>query len=209
MPHWYGFVSTAVLISLMPGASQLLGLRNAVRYGTACALLGLGGRLAAFAVLVGLVVAGLGAMLAASATALTLIKWVGVAYLAWLGLASLRSMGQVPTPSQTDTAAPVQGAWLVIVNEFIVAISNPKALLLFAALLPQFAGSEDTDVQMAMLGAAYLIVELAVGCGYVALGTRLGATGMSARTRRAFDIGSGVCFIGLAGVLAVDGIGVS
>jgi hypothetical protein len=71
--NWVGFVPD-VLVSLIPGANQLLGLSNAVRHGTMAALAGIGGRLVAFVVLVGLVVAGLGATLAASTTALTVIN---------------------------------------------------------------------------------------------------------------------------------------
>ncbi|WP_433559729.1 hypothetical protein ACQPWY_16720 [Pseudonocardia xinjiangensis] len=70
MINWAGFIPAAVLVSLIPGANQLLGLSNAVRYGVGHALAGVGGRLVAFVVLIGLVVAGLGAALAASPTAL-------------------------------------------------------------------------------------------------------------------------------------------
>ncbi|MBE1584522.1 LysE family translocator [Nonomuraea angiospora] len=143
MINWVGFVPAALLVSLIPGANQLLGLSNAVRHGTMAALAGIGGRLAAFVVLVGLVVAGLGATLAASATALTVIKWVGVGYLAWLGISSLwqaRQARQALSGAEAPPAPSGGGVWPLVGNEFVVAISNPKALLLFAALLPQFAG---------------------------------------------------------------------
>ncbi|WP_431903206.1 LysE family translocator [Nonomuraea sp. bgisy101] len=133
MINWVGFIPAALLISLIPGANQLLGLSNAVRHGTAYALAGIGGRLAAFVVLIGLVVAGLGAILATSATALTVIKWVGVVYLAWIGFSSLRRARRAPaaisTVSPSDTGQRLRP---LIVNEFVVGISNPKALLLFA-----------------------------------------------------------------------------
>jgi hypothetical protein len=61
MTDWLGFLVAALLVSLIPGANQLLGLSNAARYGTARAMAGVGGRLAAFVVLIGPVVAGLGA----------------------------------------------------------------------------------------------------------------------------------------------------
>ncbi|MGI5286435.1 LysE family translocator [Nonomuraea polychroma] len=172
MINWAGFIPAALLAALIPGASQLLGLSNAVRHGTAYALAGVGGRVTAFVVLIGLVIAGLGAVLSASATALTVVKW-------------LRPL---------------------VVNEFIVALSNPKALLLFAALLPQFTGGSGSaaDAQIALLGAAYLAIELTVSLGYVVIGGVIGATGLSDGTRRKVDFGSGVCLVGLAGVLAVD-----
>jgi threonine/homoserine/homoserine lactone efflux protein len=207
MINWAGFIPTALLVSLIPGANQLLGLSNAVRHGTAYALAGIGGRLVAFVILIGLVVAGLGAALAASAAALTVIKWVGVVYLAWIGFLSLRRAWRAPTAS-TSTLAAGRGLRPLVVNEFVVAISNPKALLLFAALLPQFTGGPkgDTDTQLALLGAAYLGIELIVGLSYVGLGSRIGATGIPARTQRRVDLGSGLCFLGLAGLLAADDI---
>ncbi|MFD0359971.1 LysE family translocator [Nocardia sp. GCM10030253] len=205
--NWVGFFPAAVLVSLIPGASQILGLNNAMRHGIQYALAGVGGRLAAFAVLVALVVAGLGATLAASATALTVIKWVGVAYLAWIGIQGLRRAWR-PTVGSAPGMDASAIRWRVVGNEFAVGISNPKALLLFAALLPQFADESASEfgTQIALLGAAYVGIELVVGLGYVIVGGLIGATGFSARTSRRIDLGSGVSFLGLAGLLAVDGI---
>jgi hypothetical protein len=89
----------------------------------------------------------------------------------------------------------------IVVREFVVAISNPKALLLFTALLPQFATEGD---QIAALGLAYLVVELLIGLLYIAVGARLGATGIPSRTQRRVDLGAGIVFLGLAALLAVD-----
>jgi threonine/homoserine/homoserine lactone efflux protein len=207
MIDWVGFIPAAVLASMIPGASQFLGLGNAVRHGAAWALAGIVGRLAAFAVLIWLVMAGVGAILATSATALTVIKWVGAMYLAWIGIASLRRAWGAPLASEAPMALETRGGvWRVVINEFIVAISNPKAMLLFAALLPQFIDGElgAASLQIAPLGAAYLVVEFLVGLGYVGLGGWIGAGNLSMRTRRRVDFGSGVCFLGVAGLLAAD-----
>ncbi|MGJ6963795.1 LysE family translocator [Streptosporangium sp. G11] len=209
MINWIGFIPAALFVSLIPGANQLLGLSNAVRYGTAYALAGIGARLAAFVLLIGLIVAGLGAVLASSATALTVIKWVGVGYLAWIGFSGLRRAWRAPTDasaaSPSDTGKRLRP---LVVNEFVVGISNPKALLLFAALLPQFTGgpADDTGAQLALLGTAYLAIEFIVGLVYVGIGSGIGAIGISARTHRRIDLGSGLCFLGLAGLLALDDV---
>ncbi|WP_327589568.1 LysE family translocator [Nonomuraea sp. NBC_00507] len=206
MINWAGFIPAALLAALIPGASQLLGLSNAVRHGTACALAGVGGRLAAFVVLIGLVIAGLGTVLSASATALTVVKWVGVVYLGWIGLSCLRQAWRPPSAEATPAVPVRHGLRPLVVNEFLVALSNPKALLLFAALLPQFTGGSGSaaGAQIALLGGAYLGIELTVSLGYVVLGGVIGATGLSDGTRQKVDLGSGVCLVGLAGVLAVD-----
>jgi threonine/homoserine/homoserine lactone efflux protein len=204
--NWAGFIPAVLLVSLIPGASQLLGLSNAARFGVGRALIGVTARLAAFAILIALV-AGLGAILAASATALGVIKWIGVVYLTWLGVTSLRR-GLQPEVAGAPGATPPPDAGLrpVLTQEFLVALSNPKALLLFAALLPQFTDDSQgaVGVQIAILGAAYLVVEFLVGLLYVGVGGRLGATGVAARTRRRIEVGSGACFVAMAALLAVE-----
>lgn len=77
---------TGLSISVIPGANRLLGLWNAYREGACVALLAVCGRLAAFAVMVVLVSAGLGALLLQSEQLFTAVKWIGVAYLLYLGV---------------------------------------------------------------------------------------------------------------------------
>jgi threonine/homoserine/homoserine lactone efflux protein len=205
--NWTAFVPAAVLVSLIPGASQMLGLSNAARYGTQRAVAGICGRLAAFVLLIGLVVAGLGSLVASSVATLTVIKWVGVGYLAWLGFAALRRAARAHEAMQAPLAR--DGVWALIRNEFVVGISNPKAMLLFAALLPQFASDEgpNTAAQLGTLGAAYLAVEFVVGLSYIGVGAAIGAIAITPRVHRWVDRGCGVCFLGLAGLLAVDEVG--
>jgi threonine/homoserine/homoserine lactone efflux protein len=205
--NWAGFVPAAVLVSLIPGANQLLGLSNAARYGALRAVAGICGRLAAFVLLIGLVVAGLGTFLAASSGTLTVAKWVGVTYLAWLGFTALRRARDATAVARSPAVRG--GVWAPVRNEFVAGISNPKAVLLFAALLPQFASGDGpgTAAQLGLLGAAYLAVEFFVGLGYVGVGAAIGAISMSTRVHRWVDLGCGVCFLGLAGLLAVDEAG--
>nr|WP_221379906.1 LysE family translocator [Actinoplanes polyasparticus] len=133
MTDWAGFIGAALLISLIPGTNQLLGLSNAVRYGTTRAIAGVAGRLASFIILIGLVAAGLGAILNTSGTALEAIKWISVVHLARLGVSGLRPAD----PDTESTADPSGGLRSILTREFAVAISSPKALLLFAACCPR------------------------------------------------------------------------
>lgn len=207
MINWAGFVPAAILVSAIPGANQLLGLRNAIRFGLTWAAMGIAARLAAFVVLIGLVVVGLGSILTQSAASLTVIKWIGVGYLIWIGVTALRSR---PEPASGATAAPEEDRRRVVRHEFMVAITNPKALLLFAALLPQFTTpGPDAGVQLAILGVAYLGVEAVVGALYTGLGSVIRTGFLSARTSRRIDRITGVCFLGLAGALAVDSVSTS
>ncbi|WP_163507317.1 LysE family translocator [Fodinicola acaciae] len=83
------FPPAAVLVALTPGANNLLALSNGMRSGSRAAVGGLLGRLAAFAVLLTLAVAGLEALLAASRVAFEVVRWLGVGYLVYLGIRTI------------------------------------------------------------------------------------------------------------------------
>jgi threonine/homoserine/homoserine lactone efflux protein len=202
------FFGASVLIALTPGANNLLGLHHGVTHGVRRGLAGLGGRLVAFTLLIAAVAAGLGQLLAASETALTIIKWAGVAYLLWLGLRLLRSTfrrGNEPAEATRAAAGPTS-AWRVARKEFSVAITNPKAILIFTAFVPQFIdpGHGPFPAQIALLGAVYLLAEFLAGSVYVGVGAAVKSIELSRRARRTVDRGTGVVLVGLAGVLATS-----
>lgn len=192
------FFGAAVLVALTPGANNLLGMHHAVQHGPARAATALLGRLGAFSLMVAAVVAGLGPLLAASQVALTIIKWLGVAYLVYLGARILLS--------RADAADEAPRAGSPLRKEFLVAITNPKALLIFTAFVPQFVDPARGPVatQLALLGAVYLVAEALAGTGYVVVGAVIRAVRMSRRTRRRLDRGTGVLLLGMAGLLATS-----
>jgi threonine/homoserine/homoserine lactone efflux protein len=202
------FFGASVLIALTPGANNLLGLHHGMTHGVRRGLAGLGGRLAAFTLLITAVAAGLGQLLAASETALTIIKWAGAAYLLYLGLrllwSTFRRDNDVAGPA-AETTEP-RSAWRVARKEFGVAITNPKAILIFTAFVPQFidAGHGPFPAQIALLGAVYLLAEFLAGSVYVAAGAVLKSIKLTRRARRTVDRGTGVVLVGLAGVLAAS-----
>ncbi|MEQ0563015.1 LysE family translocator [Amycolatopsis sp. NEAU-NG30] len=199
------FFGASVLIALTPGANNLLGLHNGMTHGVRRGLAGLTGRLAAFTLLIAAVAAGLGQLLAASETALTIIKWAGAAYLLYLGLRLLWSTFRGNTTTPELPSAPTTG-WQITRKEFGVAITNPKAILIFTAFVPQFADAAHGPFpgQIALLGAVYLPAEFLAGATYVLAGALVRTIRLSARARRTVDRGTGVVFVGLAGVLATS-----
>jgi threonine/homoserine/homoserine lactone efflux protein len=199
------FLGASLLVALTPGANNLLGMHHGVHHGAGRALLALSGRLAAFAIMVAAVVAGLGPLLAASEVALTVIKWVGVAYLLWIGTRILiRTFRGTDAGESPSTVGPA-GARLLR-KEFVVAITNPKAILIFTAFVPQFVDPARgaVEVQLAMLGALYLFAEAVAGASYVVVGAVIRAARISARARRRVDRGTGVVLLGMAGALAAS-----
>lgn len=216
--EWQAFFPAALLLAATPGANQLLTLRNGIRHGWRPAVSASAGRFTAFALMVVAVAAGLGAVLTASEVAFNIIKWCGVAYLVWLGgrtvITSLRRGGD-PLQGDDGTAAGRSGtqhgcgatnSWKLARQEFIVAASNPKALILFTVFLPQFLseGAEHIAVPLLLLGAAYIGVEFCCACGYAAVGGRLKSLGISRFTRRLLDASTGFAMLGLAGWLATE-----
>lgn len=205
---WPAFLLASLSVSVIPGANQLLGLRNAYREGARVALLAVGGRLAAFAIMIVLVSAGLGALLVRSERLFIAVKWIGVAYLLYLGVRTLWSTWRTEPRAADGTTAggwSARGVWALTREEFLVAGTNPKAVLLFAALLPQFvSGPGLLTMGLVAVGFAYLVVELAVAIGYAVVGARLQRAVVSARVDRNIQRTTGGFLIGFAGYFATS-----
>lgn len=189
------FFGASVLVALTPGANNLLGMHHGVHHGPLRAATALLGRLAAFSLMVGAVVVGLGPVLAASQLALTVIKWAGVAYLVYLAVRILLTEDGAETPARKGT--PLR-------KEFLVAITNPKALLIFTAFVPQFVDPARGPIpaQLALLGAVYLAAEALAGTAYVVLGAGIRKAGLTRRAKARLDKGTAAVLLGMAGVLA-------
>jgi threonine/homoserine/homoserine lactone efflux protein len=198
---WASFLPAALLVSLVPGANQLLILRNAARQGMLDALAGLIGRYSAFGILTLVVAAGLGSVLTASAVAFNGVKWLGVAYLACLGTRMLISsrhrsedLGQTPRQRRRSMA----------VQEFLIGITNPKALLLFAAFVPQFivARHGATD-ELLVGGLACIAIDAVIAAAYALLGARLCRQSTRGMTSCRLETISGASFVILAVYVAL------
>jgi threonine/homoserine/homoserine lactone efflux protein len=209
---WSAFLPVAAGISFIPGANQLLGFRNAYRYGVARALLGVLGRLAAFTIMAVLVSLGLAALLVHSGLIFSIVKWAGVSYLAFLGCQAwwaAARQDKTPQAGRPDArrppadAAPVRRL-LLVQQEFVVAATNPKAVFLFAALLPQFLRSAGSPAAgLLLIGLAYVCVEAASATVYVTVGSRLRTLRGTAAHDRLILAVSGTCLAGFAVYLAV------
>ena len=153
-----------------PGPSTLFIVNNAVAYGWPRALGALGGHLTAIAILATLSVVGLGALIETYPSAFLGLRLAGASYILWLGWTFLCSGGSHAGPASGRTPLPRTGRALWL-HSFGVGISNPKAVLFFAALFPQFLpANSGTDV-IALLVATFVVVKFLVLGGY-AVGAR-------------------------------------
>jgi threonine/homoserine/homoserine lactone efflux protein len=150
------FVPACFALNMAPGPNNLLSISNATRYGFAQACTGGLGRLLAFAIMIGLAAVGLTAVLHTSEWLFHVIKIVGAAYLFYLSVQLWRAK-----PENGDAVVSSgKGLLSLARQEFLVAIGNPKAILLFTAFLPQFVDqSGAVTEQFAVLGALFLTLE--------------------------------------------------
>jgi len=137
---WLTFLVAAVLISVSPGAGAINTMSNGMRYGVRRSLPAIMGLQLGFGIQILLVGAGLGAIIASSNIALSVIKWLGVAYLIWLGISKWR---EPVMESMDDDRQPVSG-YKRFWNAVFVNLTNPKATVFLVALFPQFLAAGRT-----------------------------------------------------------------
>ncbi len=170
---WTLYVATVLVLMSTPGPSQLLMLSNSVANGFPRALFTAWGDLTAN--LLQMLAAGLGlaAILLAVENALTIVKWLGVAYLAWLGIKMIRHADVSTQSSGAATGSTLPALWL---QGFLTSAANPKAVVFFAALFPQFIqASHAFWPQFAILSATYLVLDALFLSLYGATAARLAA----------------------------------
>ncbi len=131
------FALVAFIGIVTPGPTVLLALTNGSRLGIRASVPGMVGAVLSDIVLISAVAVGLGALLAASEFWFSIVKWIGVIYLAYLGIRLLRSKGTFPITIGNARHPDATGR-RVLLRSFLVAVTNPKGYLFFTAFLPQF-----------------------------------------------------------------------
>ncbi|QKF50731.1 LysE family transporter [Pseudomonas graminis] len=169
---WLGFFAACWVISLSPGAGAIASMSSGLQYGFWRGYWNALGLQVALVVQIAVVAVGLGAVLATSALAFTLIKWFGVAYLVYLGIKQWRAL---PSDLADDSAVrPVGKPLVLMARGFLVNISNPKALVFILAILPQFI---DTHLpllpQYLIIASTMVCVDLIVMAGYTGLASKV------------------------------------
>jgi threonine/homoserine/homoserine lactone efflux protein len=187
---WLAFVAAAAAMLVIPGPTILLvigqslggGARNALPLAAGVAL----GDLTAMT----LSLAGLGALLAASATAFTALKWVGSAYLVWLGIKLWRA------PVTAEAAPPLAPA-RAFREAYVVTALNPKGIVFFVAFVPQFLDPARPFVTQAAILVATFVTMAACNAGaYALLASRLSGAVRRPGLRRALNRAGGAVLIG-------------
>lgn len=165
------FIVTETLLCLTPGPAVLLVLSQALGGGVRVSLGASLGILAGNTLYFLLSATSVGALLAASPVVFILLKWLGAGYLIWLGIGAIR--GTAASLSLRAEAGVPRSPAQRVGQGFLVQTTNPKALLFFTALLPQFIDPALPVVrQVAVLGLASIVIEFGVLSLYGALAGR-------------------------------------
>ncbi|HEY0682373.1 MAG TPA: LysE family translocator [Steroidobacter sp.] len=196
------FSFVAFIAIATPGPTVLLALANGSRFGVRGSLPGMAGAVLSDFVLMSAVVAGLGALLAASEFWFSVVKWVGVAYLTYLGIRMLRSKGALSVPSE-ETAPARMSARAIFLRSFLVAVTNPKGYLFVSAFLPQFIDiSEPQLPQYTALAVTFATIDFIVMLAYASAGAQA-IRFLRAKGVLWLDRICGGALLGLAGSLAL------
>lgn len=163
---WLLFCATEAVLCVTPGPAVLCVISTSLSRGPGAGVIASLGILAANTMYFALSATGLGALLLASRTLFVAIKWMGAGYLIFLGLRML--LRRAPALAD-DALAPVSSRRAgAFTNAFVTQAANPKAIIFFTALLPQFINpDESAAMQIAILGASSVVIEFIVLCVYV------------------------------------------
>jgi homoserine/homoserine lactone efflux protein len=131
---WFAFSVASIVLLMIPGPTVLLVVSYALTQGKRVALATAAGVALGDFTAMTLSLAGLGALLVASASLFTVLKWVGAAYLVYLGIRLWRSQPRLPDVEEV-AAAPARG---IFGHAFLVTALNPKSIAFFIAFVPQF-----------------------------------------------------------------------
>jgi homoserine/homoserine lactone efflux protein len=162
--------TVAVFFATPPGPSQILMITNSMRHGVMPSRATVAGDLSANSLQMLAAGFGLAALIAQSATAFIVIKWLGVAYLVWVGVRTFLAR----PPAVSGGAVPTASARQLYMQGFLTSAANPKAVFFFAALFPQFIDpAAPIWPQLFALGATYLVVDGTILMIYGGLATRV------------------------------------
>jgi threonine/homoserine/homoserine lactone efflux protein len=201
---WLAIVPLFMLLSLGPGPNNFLAMHNGIQMGPAKAVIAVVGRNLAFGILILVSALGLGAIIVSSAFWFGVIKWCGVAYLLYVGIKTWRSAAVVLEEHESEEGTKVKrGNYARMRQEFLVAIGNPKAVLLFTAIFPQMLDlSQPVPMQFFWMGITLCITEFIAAYVYAMSGKQIRRLIRSPKGMRNLNRSMGSVFVMASGFLA-------
>jgi threonine/homoserine/homoserine lactone efflux protein len=207
-PQLLMFIAAGWLLNLTPGPDVLCIASNALKHGVRAGLVAALGIVSGCFVHVLAAALGVGALLGASSTAFTVLKWAGAAYLGWIGLRLLLVKGVASgLPAGVALSPEPADLWRVYRQGFLTNALNPKVALFFLAFVPRFIapGVSDKLTAFLLLGLLFALNALPINFGYAWLaGWAARRVGAVQRAMRWLDRAAGLMFVGFGLSLALS-----
>ena len=207
-PQLLTFIAAGLLLNLTPGPDVFFIVTNALRRGARAGLVAALGIAAGCCVHIVAAAVGVSAVVAASTTAFTVLKWVGALYLVWVGASMLFARAKPDAPGLMSGVEVTQGSlWRVFRRGFWTNAVNPKVALFFLAFVPQFIAPDTTHPSLAFLalGLLFNFNALWINFGWVVaaawMARRVGAV---QRGLQWLERAAGLVFIGFGVRLALS-----
>lgn len=202
--HWATFFTAAVLLNLSPGPDMVFILSQTAKQGVRSGFSAMFGIWTGAFIHVIFAALGLSAILATSAVAFSIVKWIGAAYLIWLGIQAICSRG---TNEPGKINATQKSLIQVFKQGVLIAVLNPKVAIFFLAFLPQFieVGAGPISAQLFLHGILIIVVAAFVEPPLIIIGGKLtGYFSNNLHVSQWMDRGLGVLFIWLGIKLATS-----
>ncbi|MES0882508.1 LysE family translocator [Roseibium sp. SCP14] len=198
---WLVFVAVSLLPAISPGPGVMLAISNTLRFGRNATLASATGNAAGLVVIGYAVAFGFGALMATSALAFTVLKFIGAAYLIYLGLKVWRDKSSFQVASSIP--ANRKSSRKLFLEAFLVSVTNPKAILVITALFPQFMRADGVDMlEISILSITYAALCFANHALIAFAGNHLRKLLTSARRMRWVRRVTGGLFVGFGTALA-------
>jgi len=194
---WLLYTLAAIGLSLSPGPNSLLAMTHGALHGARMAAFTIAGGVVGFTLLIALSMFGIAALLESSIVWLTILKWVGGAYLVWLGIQVWRS----PPLHLEMAAAPERPRPARLFSQgALSATTNPKGILFFAAFLPQFIDpARSLVVQFVIMASTFAVTEALTELGLASTAHRIRP--WLARVGKRFNHVCGAVFMAIGAAL--------
>jgi homoserine/homoserine lactone efflux protein len=168
--HYLGFVAISIAVLVFPGPSILLIIANSLQRGRWVGLFTVAGGLVAMGVQLGVALVGLTSLVGFFESGFDLVRWAGALYLLYLGAQRWRGVGHSELRGRS-----VRNYGSVVVEGFIVALTNPGTMLFFVAFFPQFLNdAQPVSPQLILMSGTFMLLTVIVDSGYALLAAHIG-----------------------------------
>lgn len=206
LPSLLAFALASFALIVIPGPSVLFVIGRSLALGRRRGLLSVLGNEIGGIPLIAAVALGVGTIISESVMALTVIKVVGACYLVYLGIRAI--LNRHDHAADDSAGATPSSSWRVLLQGFLVGVTNPKTIIFLVAVLPQFVDHRhgSAAIQMAVLGLIFTAVALVCDGAWALLaGTTRARFARSPKRISQMSAAGGGMMIGLGGVLLVSG----